>query len=266
MKLWRIVLTVMVALWLAPARAHEMWLEPTQFRIDPGAEIVADMRVGMHMNGYQLPYLDAMIDRIGVVDREATRPLPGTMGDIPAIRVQTRAPDLQVLFYQSTAERLGWAEFKKFEDFVTDHGLDWVLDEHRRRGLPDHGFQEAYTRCAKALVQVGEGASGHDVVIGLPAELVAETNPYSLHAGDKLPLRALWHGGPFANAHVRVFRRNGDNLSVTDVVAGADGRVEVPLTGPGVYLLNAVQMSQGSEKPQDVWHSWWASLVFAVAE
>lgn len=268
MSILRIALAGIVALWLAPASAHEMWIEPHAFRPAPDAEIVADMRVGQHMKGYTLPYLEANIVRIGVVDPEAQRPLPGTMGDIPAIRVAPQAPGLQVLFYESRAERLGWAEFEKFEAFLEIDGLTWVVDEHRKRGLPESGFQEAYTRCAKALVQVGDGDAGADGPVGLTAELVAEANPYALKTGDTLPVRALWQGEPLAGVQLRAFRRPAGATEAThvDFRTDAEGRAQVPLDAPGIYLLSVVHMTEGSEKPTDAWHSWWASLVFEVAE
>ncbi|MEQ9641046.1 MAG: DUF4198 domain-containing protein [Alphaproteobacteria bacterium] len=263
----RIALTAIVVLWLAPASAHEMWIEPHAFRLAPDTEIVADMRVGQKMKGYTLPYLEASIDRIGIVDPQARRELPGTMGDLPAIHVVPEAPGLQVLFYESRAERLGWAEFAKFESFLRTDGLAWVLEEHRKRGLPDSGFQEAYTRCAKALVQVGDGVAGNDVEVGLTVELVADVNPYTLAVGDTLPVRALWRGKPFVGAQLRVFRRppGETDAVIVDFITDDAGQGRVPLAGPGVYLLSAVQMSEGLEKPADVWHSWWASLVFEVA-
>lgn len=245
-----------------------MWIEPHDFRLAANAEIVADMRVGQRMKGYTLPYVEPDIKRIGIVDPERRRPLPGTMGDMPAIRVTPVTPGLQVLFYESRAERLVWAEFAKFEAFAIDEGLAWVLDAHRRRGLPASKFQEAYTRCAKALVQTGDALAGADAEIGLTAELVAKANPYALTTGDTLPVRALWRGEPYAGAQIRVFRRQQGAAEATyiDVRTNEAGEAQVPLDGPGVYLLSTVQMTEGHEKPVDSWHSWWASLVFEVSQ
>lgn len=264
MRIWRVALVALCAMWLAPAMAHELWIEPLRFRLDPGSMLQANLRLGQQFRGDRLPYLPANAIRLEDVGPAGAQPIGGTLGDIPAIALTPAAPGLQVLVYHSVAERVGWAEWRKFADFVNDHGLGWVLDEHRRRGLPETGFTEAYTRCAKALVQVGPVA-GADHVVGLPAEIVAEANPYALTAGETLPVRLLWRGRPQPAHDIRVFRRFHEAATFRDVTTDAGGRAVVPLDGPGIYLLNAVLMAEGSEKPRDVWHSYWASLVFEVA-
>lgn len=261
MKRWRFAALAATLLFQAPASAHEYWIEPLRFRLEPGGALTANLRLGQQFRGDRMPYVDARIARL----EDDGAKIAGILGDIPAIRLADMTPGLHHLVYQSTAERLTWTEWDKFAAFVNDHGLGWVLDRHRARGLPDTGFVEAYTRCAKSLVQVGPVA-GADRVVGMPAELVAETNPYTLAVGDTLPVRVLWRGKPAAGSHVRVFRREHTDAVVTDVVADGDGIARVPLNGPGVYLLNGVLMVEGSEKPDDKWHSFWASLTFEVAK
>ena len=260
MKRSRVALLAAALMWLTPAAAHEYWIEPLRFRVEPGGAMEANLRLGMEFRGSRMPYVDANIVRL---EDDGER-IAGILGDIPAIKLTDMTPGLHQLVYHSTAERVHWTEYQKFAEFVNDHGLGWVLDRHKARGLPDTGFDEAYTRCAKSLVQVGPVA-GSDHAVGLPAELVAQANPYMLRPGDTLPVKVLWHGKPAPDVLVRVFRRWQEQPTISDVVSGPDGVAQVPLAGPGVYMLNAVLMDEGAEKPADVWHSFWASLTFEVA-
>ncbi len=246
------------------AAAHEYWIEPARFRVEAGSPIFADLKVGQDFKGDVYPYIPGQSNGAWIVDADGKRPSSARVGDIPAFNETARAPGLHILAYYSTPYRLTYTEPGKFAAFLENQGLDWVLAEHLRRGLPETGFDEAFSRCAKALVQSGD-AGGGDVVIGMPLELVAKANPYALPAtASVLPVTLLWQGTPLANAQITVFR-NKDGLDVTKVQTGPDGGASIPLGGGGKFLLSAVHMIPWDEQASDAWHSYWASLTFEIA-
>jgi hypothetical protein len=247
-----------------PAAAHEFWIEPTQFRVDPGAEIVANLRSGVSFKGGDLPYIPDRVLAGGISDGEDMRSLEGIIGDIPAITEMPTHSGLHVLIYQTVADRLNWSEPGKFATYLAGKGLDWALDQHHARGLPETGFVEAYSRCAKTLVQVGEPGGG-DVVTGMPIELVAEMNPYAAAEIDaaELPVLLLWQGEPLADSQIMIFLK-GSESEPTKVRTGGNGIANIPITESGVYLLNAVHIIPWDEQPLDAWHSYWASLTFEI--
>lgn len=247
----------------AAADAHEYWIEPLQFRLAAGKDIVANLRLGEEFKGNIHPFIPQRSLGTWLVNADGTRPWGARIGDIPAVREAPGPPGLHVLAYHSTAARLSYTEAGKFADFLDKNGLAWALEEHQRRGLPETGFDEAYSRCAKALIQSGDG-EGDDAVIGMPLELVAGANPYTLPPdASVLPVTLLWQGEPLADAQITVFR-DRDGVGVEKVRTGPNGAASIPLGDGGRFLLNAIHIIPWDEMPADAWHSYWASLTFEI--
>lgn len=244
------------------AAAHEYWIEPLFHRVAAGEAIVANLRLGEQFKGDLYPFIPQKSLGTWLVDGDGARPWGSRIGDIPAFRETPARPGLHVLAYYSTASRLHYGDPGKFRSFLENEGLAWVLEEHRQRGFAEIGFDEAFSRCAKALVQVGDGSAGSDAAIGLPLELIANANPYALEAGAPvLPVTLLWQGAPLADAQITVFR-DLDGVAETKVRTTPDGTADIPLGPGGKFLLNAVHMIPWDERPLDAWHSYWASLTF----
>ena len=258
-------------LWLASlmvmpltAAAHEYWIEPVQFQVNAGGHIVANLKVGQNFKGNVYPYIPGQSKGAWIVDADGKRLSSARVGDIPAFKETPGPPGLHILAYYSMPYRLTYTEPGKFAHFLEAAGLEWALVEHRQRGLPEIGFVEVFSRCAKALVQNGIGG-GDDEVIGMPIELVANENPYDLSpTASALAVTLLWQGAPLANAQITVFRDKG-GLDVTKVRTGPDGVALAPLGGGGKFLLNAVHIIPWDEQPKDEWHSYWASLTFEIS-
>jgi uncharacterized GH25 family protein len=121
--------------------------------------------------------------------------------------------------------------------------------------------REHYRRSIKALLEVGDGSSGWEGVVGLPLELVPTADPFARPASGELTLKLLSDGKPEVGAKVRAFPATGD--AQADAVEGrTDEQGNVTLAMPareGGWVVAAVTMSYeaGREHP---WHSVWTSL------
>lgn len=244
------------------ASAHEFWIEPLRFVVEPGEPVKADLRNGQDFKGVRLPWLDHRFERFVLIDSAGTRPVTGTNGDRPAVTV-TPASGLAILAYASRPDTLEFRDFAKFENYVRYEGLDWAVAAHRAAGLPETGFRERYFRNAKALVQVGPYRGGADQAAGLPFELVVEGSPYAPGVRS-VPVRLLWQGAPVANWRINVFTRVGEAAegALSHLTTDAEGRAEVPFPADADVLLNAVWLERVEGDPEFAWQSWWASLTF----
>jgi uncharacterized GH25 family protein len=252
-----------------PATAHEYWIEPLKFQVKVDGEIIANQKVGQDFKGNNYPLIPQEFITSGLFSLKPKLPFKGDIGDIPALKVRPQHAGLHVLVVSTTPDRLTYEKFAKFQTFVKAQGLDWAVGEHRKRGLPETGFTEAYSRHAKALVQVGpaRGNNGtHDVVVGMPIELVAEKNPYALplSPGVKLPVRLLWQGKPLKQSQIKIFHKNSDKLDISNIRTDDEGRALVPLGLGGKFMLSAVQIIPWNEKPGVQWRSYWASMTFKL--
>ena len=166
------VVLFLMAWGIGPATAHEFWVAPQSYSVQPGDSIAATLRVGRMFRGTELPYLSSGFHSFTVTDKDGTRDVEGIEGDIPAVAYEAETPGLQVITYHSIASELAYDDWEKFLFYLSYEGLEEIAEQHRARGLPEVGFKEDYSRVAKALVQVGPVAdTDRDKASGAPLSL-----------------------------------------------------------------------------------------------
>jgi hypothetical protein len=264
----RSIAASMVVLLLAgaPLAAHEFWLEVTDYKPDTGDVVAVTHFVGENFKGESFPYVRGWFQKYVIADAKQTRDAKGVDGNDPALKLTLEEPGLTILAYQSNPNAITFKSWPKFQKYLKDEGLERFEALHRSSGKPLTQIQEYYTRCAKALIGVA-GGKGEDRAIGLPLELVALRNPYNLSAGDRLPVRVLFQGKPVGGVLIKAFNKDTPTKPLR-IRTDTEGRAEIPLRAPGVYLLNAVHMMEPTGidvKGQTYqWQSLWASLTFAL--
>jgi len=266
LRAWNVAVFWVVLVWsAAPAAAHEFWVAPEQYTVEPGERVVATLRNGQMMRGTELPYLSSWFHAFTVNTAGGTRDVEGFEGDMPALSYIAAKPGLNVIAYHSTVDRVTYDEGERFRKYLAYEGLDGIAEAHHARGLPEAGFTEEYTRFAKALVQVGPAAErDRDVPLGLRFELVAESNPY-IQGTETVTVTLLRRGEPVAGRQIAVFRC-ADKVTRIRATTDTRGQAVIPIAGGGVFLLNAVDIWPVEPDPAEtdtvVWASDWASLTF----
>ncbi|KMW59736.1 hypothetical protein AIOL_004719 [Candidatus Rhodobacter oscarellae] len=248
----------------APIAAHEFWISPKDYIIDPQDQLVADIRVGQDFKGNASGYLPPRFVRFDLVQGDDLVPVEGAMGDRPALQMQAPGEGLVTVVYQTTDSRLTYSEWEKFVNFVTHKDLAWALEEHAERGLPQTGFREVYSRYGKSLMAVGAGA-GADQEVGLLTEIVSLANPYTDPLPQGLPVRVLYEGAPRAFTQIEVFQKAPDDtVSVATYRTDAAGVANVPVKPGHEYLVDSVVIRGlvPEAEGDPVWESLWASLTF----
>lgn len=261
------LIQLFVTIWIISStsftQAHEFWIEPTNYRLKVGDNLSAHLKVGEDFNGNKLAFLPYNFDRFTLTAQGETRDVRSRIGDIPAVGQKAKVDGLHVLAYISGGSELTYTDAETFTNFLAYEGIEWVLEEHKKRGLPELGFKEAYRRYVKSLVSVGSG-KGEDRILGLPFEWLVETNPYQSN-GD-ITAQLLWQGKPFTDAQVNVFNKRGKEVTKTIYRTDDKGRVVIKRGEGGQFLLNTVHMIEPSERTQQVsdavWESLWASVTF----
>jgi uncharacterized GH25 family protein len=258
-------LCFVLALNVTSLEAHEFWIEPEAHQVELGETAAIDLRVGEMLKGRSYPFLSHKFESYTLTDQSGTRTLGGDEGDIPSIRYRAETPGLHVIAYHAKAEEVIFDDFLTFSEYLEEEGHGAAVFRHRERGLPEVGFTEAYTRNAKALVQVGPADPVEaDRVIGLPFELVARQNPYAMSAAN-LTVSLLWQGEPAPDAQIAIFQKSeADSVERQILRTDAEGNAEVSLVGGGQFLLSAVHLEETPAESGAVWRSTWASLTFAL--
>lgn len=266
--LQKVLLLVLGFLWLPPALlAHEAWLEPVNFTVKTGDNLQAHLKVGQMMEGDTYAYYPNNFERFDITVAGVTQPLKPRFAQSPAADQPTLASGLHVLTYQSKPSTLRYKERAKFESFLKNEGIEWVLAAHKQRDLPALDFIELYKRYSKSLIKVGDGA-GQDQAMGMPFEWVVETNPYATGDVNAVTAQLLFQGKPFADSYVVVFRKKDGAVEKRTYRTDTEGRVAVPVGEGGRFLINSVHMVEPTPeevgKKQGDWLSMWASVTYEV--
>ena len=258
----KLVAAVLVVLAVSSAFAHDFWIVPSSFHPAPGLLVSARLFVGVGWEGDLVPRDSARIVKFVLVGPKGEQPLVGVDGSDPSGFGRPDEPGLQFMEYWSNPSVVDLGA-DKIATYISEEGLEPFLvltPEETAAGIKDH-----YARCAKSLVLVGKSdkkLTGFDRKLGMPLELIPDANPYALPKGRKLPVRLLRDGKPLKGALVVAMQRDVPGDSKIALRTDAKGRVVLPLSRPGVWLVKAVHIVK-AEQPGE-WNSLWASLTFEV--
>ncbi|MDB4870777.1 MAG: ABC-type Co2+ transport system periplasmic component-like protein [Gemmatimonadales bacterium] len=246
------------------AAAHETWLMPSNMRVATGRTVELHVTSGMKFPANELP-----IDPTRVVRAEVR-----TAGNVERLRAPRATR--RSLRYMWTAKQPGVAtisvalkprtlelEPKLIEEYLTEIRADSGVRSQWNAIPAPRRWRETYTKYATSFVRVGKaGDSKSNSPTGLDFEIVPESDPTALSAGDALPIRVLLHGAPLANFPVGARREGGsaDAFVITD----AAGHASVPLPKQGRWLLFGTRLKRANE-PNLEWRSDFVTMTFAVA-
>lgn len=259
-------ITLILLTFNGSVQAHEFWLDPVSANDKQDVKLKVDIRVGQNFVGEAYYYIPGDIKKAHVTDAKGSYTLKRNAGDIPVFDQDVRVPGLQIVSYATTPGQLTYNTAKKFKSFLKTEGIEWVLAEHKTRGLPETGFSEKFVRYAKSLLVRGT-ATGVDKKLGLQFELVALKSPYQIEiqaTENKLPVQLFWRDKPFENGLMSIFEKTGEQVTKTQIRTGKNGIVYVPVKLGKKYMLNVVHMTALEEKSGAVWKSHWASLTFST--
>lgn len=245
------------------AQAHEFWLVPSSFEPRTGEAVAAELRVGDGWPGEVFPRDPTHLRRFVAVDAEGERAVPGAAGAHSVGSITTRQAGATWLVYQS-APRDSRLDAKAFESYLLDEGLEHVIAKRaaaRQSHTPSH---ELYARNVKSLLRVQGDGSGYDRNVGLPLEIVLETDPAKALSNAALNLRVLLRGKPAAGLLVRAWPQGAPRVSGVKGRTDAEGRVRLPVTKPGVLLISTVQIQASPAGSDHDWDSQWSSLTLSL--
>ena len=260
-------LSLLLAFAATQATAHEFWIEPLDYTVDPDAIIVGDLVNGELFEGTKFPYLPQTFTNFTQYVDGRAEPVEGRIGNRPGLQTPPLAEGLNVITYRSRANTVDYPDMAKFQRFADHKDFATWAEDHRARGLPETDFKELYTRYAKTLVAVGDGA-GRDLRTGLETEIVALTNPYT-SPGAPVDVQVFYRNAPRADTQVELFEKApGGEVTVTLHRTNGNGVARLSVKPGHSYLVDAVVLREPSNAMQSqrgvVWETLWASLTFGV--
>lgn len=259
--------TVAVVLIVVPALSHDYWFEPEQFFVSVGNTVGVHLFVGEGLKADEERVLQMeKTPRFQVFSSEETQ-------DLKAIAKDGQMPVAQVTFktagnYLIAMER-NWSaitlDAKKFTEYLRDEGLDSIVAQRDQSGEANKEARERYSRYLKSLVQAGSRQDEtYRREAGFTLEIIPQTNPYRLQAGDELKVKVLFEGKPLPNAKIFADNREAGNTRTQGAKTASNGTAVFNIDRPGLWLLRLVHMRRCENQAEADWESFWAAYTFGA--
>jgi len=265
-KLLAVTLTATALLSSATlAAAHETWLLPSSMRVATGQTVELHITSGMKFPANELPIDPTRVVRAEVRTSGYVERLSKPRATRRSFRYiwtprQPGVATISVALKPRTLE----LEPKLIEEYLAEIRADSVVRAQWASIPAPRRWRESYTKNATSFVRVGK--SGQDSnwksPAGLDFEIVPESDPTALSAGDRLPIRVFLNGAPLTGFPVGARREGG--TAAAFVTTDASGRASVPLPKQGRWLLFGTHLRRTND-PGLEWRSDFVTMTFAVA-
>ena len=239
--------------------AHELWLEPINFKFNNNEVSKIHIKVGQNFNGSPFGYYDPNKKNLYLENKNKVINLPQRDGNFPAIQTLILDKGFHVLTYETNYEFLKYESIEKFEDFLKEQNFESTLNKFDKNKLPT----ESYRRFAKALMTNGN-KSFFIQKPKLDFEIIALTSPYNLKE-EIFEFQLFEKGNPLENWQITIFSRDEENSYKEIVKTNPNGVGKIRIFENRTYLLSAVKLDKANYieklKHKSDWLSLWASLV-----
>jgi uncharacterized GH25 family protein len=254
-------LVLLVSAWLD---GHEFWLEPNRFHFKKGDHIRIRFRVGEHFQGENWTGNRRSVEQLKLYWKNLDDDLSPLLGDSikgDSLAVQFFDEGTVMVAFESTDKYMRIAP-DSFLAYLREDGLQEAIDFRAAHGETDSVGREYYRRNVKTILQVG---AEKDIQCtrptGLPLDIVPLAHPYSLKMGENLPLKLLFRGEPVPGQRVKVWHRFQGKTEMKDMETDANGKLVVPVSLRGQWMVSAVRMERIARDSAD-WQSYWGSLTW----
>jgi hypothetical protein len=220
-------------------QAHELWLEPINFKFNNKEISKIHINIGQNFMGVPFGYYDPNKKSLYLEIKNKVINLPQRNGNYPAIQTLILDKGFHIINYETNFEFLKYESFEKFEDFLNKQNFQSALGKFDKNNLPT----ENYKRFAKALITDGN----KDFFIQKPKldfEIIALNSPYNLN-NNLFEFQLFEKGNPLENWQITIFSRDKENSYKEIVKTNRNGIGIIRVFKNRTYLLSSVKL----EKP-----------------
>jgi uncharacterized GH25 family protein len=244
---------------------HEFWLEPIRYILKPGEAVGLKFRVGENFTGQNWQGNKSSVEQLRLFYKDVDDDLKNLLSDSTqgdSLRLQFFDEGTVVVAYQSTNKYIEISA-DTFQTYLKEDGLQNAIDYRTAKGLTDSIGREYYKRSVKTIFQIGaDKDSAYKRKTGLPLEIIPLAHPYTLKKGQALPVKILFMDSVLANNMVKVWHRHNGKTEMTDLFTDTYGRLEVPVSLSGQWMLSVVKIEPLSDTSRANWQSYWGSLTW----
>jgi uncharacterized GH25 family protein len=229
-----------------PIAAHDFWMQPNRFWVEPGTVVPLILLVG-HGENRQRSSITA--ERVVLFQ---ARGIAGTVDRKPDLHLGMPTLDAAVSFASPGTYVITFATNTtpselpalRFNDYAQAEGLTPILRQRAAKGQTNAPGRELYSRRAKVLLQVGRRSRTAQPQVtqplGLGLEIVPLIDPYAPGKHDSFPVRVLFQGQPLAGAFVKLNNLHADAKPVETHLSDSAGMAVFKAPIAGEWQMNVV--------------------------
>ena len=250
----------------ATSFAHDLWLVPQKFRINPGESLTISANTGMDFPNSVSAVTPDRINQFMLVGKS-------TKENITDLTLQGNSLVAKYAFEKPGTYVIGAAlkpkEIKltaeEFNEYLLHDGLSDIYELRKKEGILDKAAVEHYSKYPKTIVQVGKILDKISTKpLGLPLEIIPKVNPYELKLGDDLEVTVLFQGKPLSTAEIAwSYPGRGEEFAGSKNT-DENGLAAIPLIKAGPYVIRLIHMERVKKETHE-WESYWTSLTFEVS-
>lgn len=269
---------LLLLFWEEAAYTHDVWLFPEQTLLSKGDTLVIHQYAGSDLKiEIEVELMRLITPRFELITPGGAIDLLEELPDFqeqPVVKpVLKRKLDFEGLALLTMEHAFIYNEWtkEKFLHYLEHEEFNAGDSSPSGENLPDKIIvketqTERYARFIKCLVKVGNAQEGdlYKRKLGQKSEIIFQKNPFTLGAGDDLPVQALYEGQPDPGQLITAFNGNGNNLvSETKVRTDTDGIARISLNGKGFWLIRFVHLAPSPDPDVD-WESYWTCYSFEL--
>jgi uncharacterized GH25 family protein len=239
---------LMGLVYAVPAEAHDFWVQPAQYWLQPQIASSITLQVGHGPFRQRSPIPLSRILRFeafgpdGIGNDLRATLHPGSSADDGALTFSR--PGTYVLVLETDNRAQSHLPAIRFNEYLKVEGLTPALAQRERLHQTDRDGSENYSRQAKAIVQVGSPDSRSQIQVtrplGLSLEIVPEVNPYARPQPRALPIRVIYEGQFLEGALVKLTLLENDAAPLEAHLTDRLGRATFVMPTGGSWLLNVI--------------------------
>ena len=256
-----------IALFSAPSMAHEYWFEPASFfpKVNEKIDLKLFLGEGLKVEE-EMPFRAAKTVSFRHYYGESRLDAKNNVDESMPFYSFTSGSEGNHLFAMERNWSYITLEPDKFDAYLREDGMEYILEERRKLGESQKPARERYSRFIKTLLQIGKKRDNiFKKKTGLKLDITPLENPYTKRVGDSLTFKVEFDGRPLAGRTVFADNRDGETISKQKLVTDSKGRVKVKLDRRGVWLVRLVFMQRCVTDCGDAdWESRWGAFSFGV--
>jgi uncharacterized GH25 family protein len=255
---------------LAPAQAHDFWLQPRQFTLPEPAIVpfTAEIGHGTDRSSWSFPP-----ERVVTFKAQGVQ---GAQDYIKTLRLQNKTqlvnlsqmPKGSYFLVLETNHVLSDLPAARFNAYVEEEGITPILQVRQAEKKMDEPGREIYSRRAKALINLGRDPKIPQPHVtkplGLSLEIVPQVDPITIKDNGALPVQVYWQGKALSGALVKLINLEADDKPIALQRTDQAGRTVFTIPKAGQWLLNVVWSKPIKGDERGDFDTTFSSLSFAI--